>query len=159
MTTPQNITVSLEWAKKLRDCGFPQGFSGVFAPTTVENIDQILPSNAGEGSYFYWMDVRSDYRQGEPVPQVESVYCNCPMIAAAPTAEEILRMLPDILEERFSLIIFRDYNREEKKQEWCLMYEHIPNRMPLYSESSDTLANAASAMFVFLSENNLLPTP
>jgi hypothetical protein len=149
MTNEQSataITASLKWAKKLREAGWAQEAScfywfehwqmgidengeQVVEPHLLETV--LLPNSGGSLHHHAW---------------------------AAPTAEEILRRLPDILEERFSLIIFRDYNREEKKQEWCLMYEHIPNRMPLYSESADTLANAASAMYVFLSKNNLLPT-
>jgi len=156
--TPESITVSLDLAKQLRDAGYPQGFSGVFAPQTVERIDQILPANQLDGSYFYWMDVRSDYTKGEPSPQVESIYCNYPMIAAAPTAEEILRKLPEVLylgEERVAVYL----NALPDDNKWIVSYSEERNcDVPdFWKRDKESLANAAAAMYLYLFSHNLLP--
>lgn len=163
-TGPESIVVSLEWAKKLRDAGWRQGFSGVFAPATVESIEQILPSDPMPSGYFYWMDVRRDYRTGEPSPKVESMYCNYPMIAAAPTAEEILRRLPVLEDENGSYRWHAD-DCGDKVRVWMKTGSGIKYLVPdprgggkmALSTEGDTLADAAAALWIYLKEHSLLP--
>ena len=152
-----DITVSLEWAKKLRDAGFSQGFSGVFAPSSVETLEQIMPTKMND-IYFYWMDVRKDYTKGEPCPQVESVYCNYLMIAAAPTCEEILRDLPSWLIQQGRSSFLRIVPEQDGHgiDGWKLIYEPSDDPEKAIWQDEDTLANAAAAMWIYLKENKLL---
>ena len=120
---PEDIVVGLETAKKLKAAGW-------------ENGDAT--------HYFYWMDIRDNYNEGEVCPQVESVYCNCPMIASAPTAEEILRELPT------TQICYRE--------DGVSIYVGIGGRQKTVKKTiiGETLANAAASMWLYLKENNLL---
>lgn len=160
MLTPESIVTSLEWSKKLKEAGWPQGFSGVFASSTVESIDQILPKYQLESGYFYWFDVRSDYTKGEIIPQVETIYCNYPMIAAAPTAEEILRRLPVFIRNAREW----EYTLETIKmndESWLVQYRKTSgmtnNVLTGSRKCGSSLANAAASMYVYLAENKLLP--
>jgi hypothetical protein len=138
MTTPEQITVSLEWAKKLRDAGFPQGWTGV---GTAESFTERPESMKGslDGSYFKW------FQDKDGNPLVESVYCNYAMIAAAPTAEEILRELG------CGKLYFSGDGR------WVVALEGQEVLKDIPTENS--AANAAAAMYCYLAKNNLLPTP
>lgn len=122
-----NITVSLDYAKKLRDAGWI------------------------EETYFVYFNerLRPKYEtQGIMLTKV-------PSIIPAPTAEEILRELPEMYQ---SLIIGKANGK------WRLMpFDAVSNkdskigniRMDKFDE--DTLANAAAAMWIHLKENDLLP--
>lgn len=117
---PESIVVSLEWAKKLKEAGWPQDHG--------ENV-------------MYWRKKRDDFVLGGW----------CVYALAAPTAEEILRRLPDTLENRLHepLQIFR---MMPNSVGWRMMYGLS------HSADGDTLANAAAKMFVFLAKQKLLPT-
>lgn len=143
-SSPSAITVSLEWAKKLKEAGWHQGWTGVGTLSSFAEKPETMKADI-MGTYFKWFDVRSDYTKGEPYPQVESIYCNYPMIADAPTAEEILRRLPQIIEHT-GLIVTRSQNDKE----WEVAY------LGSKPARDSSLANAAAAMWCFLKSHNLL---
>lgn len=61
-------------------------------------------------------------------------------------AEEILARLPARLDGGYPIAVFRDHKG------WCVWYL---NEINYYADS--TLANAAAAMYYYLSEHHLLP--
>lgn len=132
-----SITVSLEWAKKLRDAGWNQ---------------EVL---------FYWS---IDSRSGNDVVRRRREKGNNKPLdpIAAPTAEEILRVLPseaphpDIEHTAYFLEIVRV---ERPTENWQVQYRERESWRLWDSpepHSADSLANAAAAMYVYLAENNLL---
>jgi hypothetical protein len=116
--TPESITVGLEWAKKLKEAGWPQ--------------DQ---------SQFHWLrrgdqwDV-SFWREGGRLGFDEGI--------ASPTAEEILRRLPEHFQVWRSHGMWSCDNGLDQSQ-WMKDY--------------DSAANAAASMYVYLAEHSLLPKP
>ena len=74
---------------------------------------------------------------------------------AAPTAEEILRRLPLVLDIH-AVVDDRPRMRALKiipshPNRWKVSYENI------LDQTEDSLANAAAAMYCYLAENNLFP--
>ena len=143
MTTNQQITVSLEVAKRLAKAGWPQ--------------DECI---------FRWHETVTGsvlYPEGEePYPGTENL--------ASPTAEEILRRLPAHLIDRKKNGDVVGYDLHCQKlsgmeivagANWKLWYFRVRDGIevaPLGNFSyGDTLANASASMFCFLKENNLLP--
>lgn len=129
---PENIVVSLELAKRLRDAGWSQ----------EKNISSFYYS--GEG----WLMVCTIHVEGEtvliPVTGAELTF-HSPWLSA-PTAEEILRELPDyqVMSEEgvVSIIQLSDiYNKRKTK-------------FSIFK--GETLASAAAQMWIYLKTNNLL---
>jgi hypothetical protein len=133
MHATESIVVSLEMAQKLKEAGWPQGWTGVFSTGTLESVDQMLPSGE-DWSYFKWFE-----HPETKEPLVSSLYCNYAMICAAPTAEEILRMLP----KRTELFLCGDGAKCGNERIGMLI-------------AQDTLSNAAAAMYCYLQSQNLL---
>ena len=157
MNTPKSITVSLEWAKRLQDAGWHQGWTGVGTINSFTDKPESMKTDI-MGTYFKWFDVRSDYSKGEIIPQVESIYCNYPMIADAPTAEEILQKLPRrLIHEGEPEGKWLCINSHPDQKGWRIAYlqgQYSAWRNVIEEKS---LAKAAAAMWCYLKENNLLP--
>ena len=125
------ITTSLEWAEKLKEAGWLQ-----------------------EKSYFVWGRIGSGEKMGIKPRYSEGSR----MRYSAPSAEEILRELPEEIEESdYWLEIAKSIHwgdtpweiRYRKNGELLLWDDPEPIR-------ADTLANASAAMWIYLKENNLL---
>lgn len=115
-----SITVSLEWAKKMKEAGWNE--KTVFA-----------------------FDHRFDYYELDDFYGFGAIF--------APTAEEILRRLPN----NFEGIPLRI--QYEKDGSILVGYAYSKDgTQPMYRGDRDSLANAAAAMWCYLKENNLLLT-
>jgi hypothetical protein len=144
--TAESITVSLEWAKKLKEAGWEQeGFlwwhqtmSGSWEPLTTPELRGCLTMR-----------------------RVHVYY-------AAPTAEEILRRLPKKLlyESRAGRISgdgsevayeLRIYPIKWKDMRWRVGYDKKNPSDTVEEFEADTLANAAAAMYCHCAEQKLLP--
>ena len=137
METPESIVISLEWAKKLKETGWPQTYS----QGAIEecHFGYYLLDRGQETEHFEcsWM-WHNWIKHGEAY--------------AAPTAEEILRRLPRAI--NVSRIT---PNRGSLQFRWGVKWIQIGNTGVEHLEVGDTLANAAAAMYVYLSEHGLLP--
>ena len=126
MNTPESIVTSLDWSEKLKDAGFPQA------------------------TQMWWAyDPNHEFVDGF------SVYLSRPerlSEIAAPTAEEILRRLPDELSGHVLCTC-------RSGKTWAIGYAtDDPEWMEdAYFDTVDTLANAAAAMYCYLAEQKLLP--
>lgn len=136
------ITVSLEWAKKLKEAGLEQGITiGNWRPSTNDfyRKQQQYEIHFTSGSY-----------------RNEKSF-------DAPTAEEILRRLPEAIKYpvrnaiEYELFI-RPFDDLDERH-WEVIYakdiDNVDNT-PLH-ETTGTLANAAAAMYCYLADNKLLP--
>lgn len=143
MSNPNNVTVSLEMAKKLRDAGWEQDYPFLFY---LEKDEQL-------------------YRNGEIVGQRnpdEPHEVDMGPFIAAPTAEEILRELPE--EKRGATLNTIGHTKVAYlwKDLGKITYSPAPVARDLdgnvdYMQfEADTLANAAAKMWIYLKENNLL---
>lgn len=129
-----SITVSVDWAKNLCAWNYPQ-----------------------RDSHFAWVQTlgQEQWLLLPYSPEKEDLYQDNFVVRAAPTAEEILRRLPELLmkdEHAFWITIdchgghygvaYNDY-QGQKHAGTCVAVDQSP-------------ANAAAAMWVFLNQNNLL---
>lgn len=130
-----SITTSLEMCKKLKEAGWPQDGTEFFWRTSVGLDAEIIWDKGhvgGWNKYFY----------------------------AAPTAEEILRRLPKKIVQvpKFSYgdpeVLMLTANMTTNDL-WYVRY--LSSRIQQYGEADASLANAAAAMYCYLSENKLLP--
>ncbi|CAN5475199.1 hypothetical protein BH11PLA2_BH11PLA2_29810 [soil metagenome] len=131
MTTPESITVSLDWAKKLKDAGWPQ-----------------------ENGLHYWHGWEGDKNTFLRATDGRVGTINAfHQMFAAPTAEEILRRLPEYLtdgELRYYLNLF---------PAWVIRYSYPDDEMGSIIKCHNrdsSLANAAAAMWCNLAEQKLL---
>ena len=129
---PENIVVSLELAKRLRDAGWSQ----------EKNISSFYYSVEG------WLMVCTIHVEGETVliPVTGAELTFHPPWLSAPTAEEILRELPDyqvMSEERVVSIIQLSDIYNKRKTKFSIF-------------KGETLASAAAQMWIYLKTNNLL---
>ena len=133
MTKPQNITVSLEWARALRDKGYPQDES-VFVW-----VQYMAPE------YEEWEVWLRTQLEDEPSVPVE--------LLAAPTSAEI--ELPSALRRTSTwLTIQHQWNGK-----WYV--EYIPDDgepgAPTYGPFfADTMQDAMAAMWCHLRDNKLI---
>ncbi len=139
--TPSDICVSLEQAKALKVVGFPQ-----------------------KEPLFWWVESAKPYVALNPQAtfnRFESRLGVLGHLFAAPTAEEILTKLPDFVEDgRYELRIEKLFSKG--KYYWNIGYYGDCGELPDSADVGDgfpdaSLANAAAAMYVYLSENNLFP--
>lgn len=128
-TGPGSIVVSLEHAKALKKAGWPQEDSYLHWCHHHSNASDSL-----DGMVWNVYQKDDDDRVNEWI--------------AAPTSEEILRMLPQLV-NHFGLIIARTPDNQGWEVAYLGGYKGF--REP-------SLANAAAAMYCYLSENNLLPS-
>lgn len=142
------ITVSLEWAKKLKEAGYPQGSTHYLWGEDGWKLDgkKDVSHNL--------IQPKGDipYKDGGKIE--DGVYQR---FYAAPTAEEILRRLPYSYEKKVNrtqkAVVYITVHRE--KQGWQVRAHS--KRTLHWASQIDTLANAAAAMYCYLSSNNLLP--
>jgi hypothetical protein len=140
VSTAESIVVSLERAKELRDAGWPQ---------------------SSKGSVYAWREDVAGWGIAQ-MYQDENVEWEGHI--SAPTAEEILRRLPLSIERA------KDGNvrvgflcvRPVATGGWAVIYRRrtgaTGRSTKIADVCADTLANAAAAMYVYLAENNLLPS-
>lgn len=138
MTTHESLVVTLDLARKLKEAGWPQ----------TESFFRWFHRDylAGDGERtvkdYVWVESRS--------------YPNDELIAAAPTAEEILRRLPQSIE------IGRRSGRLEMAPMWdkgyrvCYVSDTWLATSPVQYEV--TLTNALASMWLYLKEHDLLPS-
>ena len=129
MIDAKPITVSLEWAKKLKEAGWPQ-----------------------DESYFYWCEW-SD-KKLRSIEELRSSYTEG---IAAPTAEEILRTFPGsgFVETAASnptaLVI------DKLDRAWCVAYR-TSRGVAKEAFLNASIADAAAAMYCDLAGKKLLPS-
>ena len=135
--TSSDITVSLEWAKKLKEAGWLQ-----------------------DGALFCWW-LRIGHTEYELSPAIFLKNGEF----AAPTAEEILRRLPVYFTKGNEKRVMRIMKHEDGR--YSVFYESYAiktgmGELPYYDipeiKKHDTLANASASMYCYLAENNLLPS-
>jgi hypothetical protein len=144
MNTPESITVDLEHAKKLKAAGWPQEDSVMCWCVCKPETDCFVWKRSGT-------EHKTDF--------------------AAPTAEEILRRLPDYIvipvnaphkhEHRFLKINKDSTGMGNGYQDffYVLGYGPVDHGFipPEWSCSDRSIANAASAMYCYLAAHKLLP--
>lgn len=136
---PEDIVVSLEMAKKLKDAGWPQeDHCHYWSVPYGQEMDAwvIVPYVTGAG----WHTPKDD----PPTFKDRSLFF------AAPTAEEILRRLPDEAEGRA-------FGMSYDSAHGSVGYAGSANDDgPIFTDTS--LAHATAAMWLYLKEHSLLPT-
>lgn len=126
---------SLDWSKKLKDAGWPQ-----VSPLNTWWIEE------GD-THVFWPQVRSTAnRKG----------------FAAPTAAEILALLPERISEKKQAGMTADFLRIMPTVDglWRVYYKNKARkgaRCTRYAFESKSLADAAAEMYCLLAQNNLLP--
>jgi hypothetical protein len=143
-----NITVSLQVARSLRDAGWEQEDSsfywGKFDPPKRRHLEDgtivDIPKEEAEAMSYSWY-----YYNEENMPYADEDHNSW----AAPTAEEVLRELPEF------------YTPEDNKKRAMKCYPSAHGRWAVDYEGhctqwSDTLANAAAEMWIYLKEHDLL---
>ena len=143
------ITVSLEWAKKLKESGYPQD----------------VPEEFGDEQSRWWCQ----YDDDEPTLlwlQSDGFNDNdthgedeeCKVLYKSPFAEEILRRLPWKIQNDGNAFFLRvePYNDSLDVLSWRVVYPNLHS----FTNIDKSLANAAAAMWCYLKENDLIsPKP
>ena len=150
MSAPKDITVSQDWAKKLHEVGWEAPCYGHYRK-----------GFGGEWFFHSFSDEPEHLDDGQWIP--------------APTAEEILRRLPESILMKSDFPNMRNDSRNPTVYQGLRIGFTAPNRGSIKSRLciryqsdyepacageviiEDTLANAAAAMWCYLKENNLLP--
>lgn len=145
-----SITVSLPWARKLCSWNFPQRDS---------QFVWVHPSFAIDSEKWFILPYS---------PEKENLYQDNFTVRAAPTAEEILRKLPPIIEYDGTFLLFAFPHFAEEGR-WMVSYEKsvyaaqekiqaqslwIRAKGPFHANEK-TLADAAASMWCFLMENDI----
>lgn len=135
MMTPESITVSLEWAQRLKEAGWVQDVC------------------------FYWIKHASSPKPfvvylpnlQQRDPDTLEIWFH------APTAEEILRRLPKSLATKDRTIHRLSINCNGGKR-WRIFYgTDVLFDSPVAVDANESLANAAAQMWIYLKTNHLLP--
>lgn len=162
MNQPTSITVSLDMAKKLKEAGWPQG-EQIFYFTNAHNIAEY-PEDGYELEIGEFHLSGKTFLEWAPVEKL-----NGHLSFAAPTAEEILRRLPTRIKrfgdkEEFFLKVAPFRTGGGLPRVFFVGYETIPikdgesvTHMMKFEPREPSLANAAAAMWCYLSDNKLLP--
>lgn len=124
MKTLQDITVSLDLAKELKKLGFPQDTYFYWS----KNMD--LKNWKIENRQFYKIDKRSDM--------------------SAPTTEELLEWLPDIVRGRNAWIMGR------YKEHFIIKYTNKDNELDSIQTTGIGLANCLAEMVIYLAKNKII---
>lgn len=135
----EQITVSLEWAKKLKEAGWPQNsslfwwaeFYNKSSTTPDELFQQLVDDDEWD---FGSINVMHGFRESGYLKQLKRL--------SVPTAEEILQRLP-----------MNDVTLTGDGRIFCCTYD---KGFTSNDEVGDNLANAAAAMFCYLAERKLL---
>lgn len=115
----------------------------------LEQAKILKEADFPQNMCFQWFNEHDPFK-GENKWILEDGPCNGDTRGvAAPTASEILDRLPHMIDGGDGWMALLRVMPNEN--EWQVFYD------PVAGEKGDTLANAAAAMYVFLSENNLLP--
>lgn len=143
LMTPESIVTSLELSRKLKDAGYWESTAHWWIYPNEKHPD--WPSKP-----FLITEFERDHYHQE-----EDVY---DQLIAAPTAEEILRKLPDSVDTDIDVEILGMGRNDDGN--WIVWYscdDTTHNQTPVRIENS--LANAAAAMYCYLAEQKLLPSP
>lgn len=129
-TTPESIVTSLHWSQMLCHNGFPQAGATFY-------WNEGLGKDIGVSNQWVEHDLFNNY--------------------AAPTAEEILRRLPEVLDQELLLQI---NSHSAFRERWNVGYWNVNEQTQIkHQQFQDTLANAAAAMYCYLAEQGILPKP
>lgn len=132
MIVTDSICVSLEMAKKLAKAGWPQ-------------LDSL---------FIVMDDGEIRYRAIQLTDESGNMTGTC---FAAPTAEEILRNMPEIIKQQDGLkefIYFQNVYRS--RGNFCVAYYTLRDMEQVVDLEDESLANAAASCWCYLKENNLL---
>ncbi len=143
MNTPQSITVDLDHAKKLKEAGWYQNSS----------VHQWYRNKSDDS-------ISVDHRTilALPINKIE-------VLVDAPTAEEILRRLPDMWPVGTEALLLTCCQSPEPERLWVITYSDKNGGHPDELDAGkggtpmidQSLANAAAAMWIYLKSNSLLP--
>lgn len=149
MSKPESIAVSLEMAKKLKAAGWPQEDS-VFHWQWHEDDGEWPSFSAPSEWSCYQMEASlDDYDDGD--------------CFAAPSAEEILRRLPEKFThgEPYCLYAAITFRGHTLGNGWYVGYRNFAEgkaHPEIDGQDADTLANAMAKMYCYLADNKLLPS-
>lgn len=162
-SAPESIVVSLEWAKKLMEAGWPQTTDDSYFQWSnhilvFEYEDLGCPKAEPVGNPQYGMTpTKFKIQRSSQIPELSEQETNGELIVfAAPTAEEILRRLPTFLQLEDGAYDLRILKMTGHFNVW---YSRADTVFPEGGVMENSLANASAAMYVYLAENKLLPTP
>lgn len=148
MTTPSDITVSLEKAKALKEAGWPQEDSALITWWENDGCPFFSHPTKGKPEAFYGLLWQ---------PQMDSTgTCKCKKYAA-PVSEEILRRLPQLKTTRNRIFDLQCRRLEQGGWFVCYRYSNA-TRQTKYQARGDSLADAAASLWIYLKTNNLLPS-
>jgi hypothetical protein len=143
---PESITVDLEHAKMLKEAGWPQAETIWYWFDYVWSDHKIVMKD-----HDYW----SRCQNKAAYPERGDAFCDF----AAPTAEEILRRLPQGFEDpdcELKIDCMGDDANSIAKREWFVSYENENEDWIMKMMSDSCLANAAASMWCYLKKNGLL---
>jgi hypothetical protein len=154
--TPESIVVSLEWAKKLKEAGYPKDDCSHYysdtrkswKPYNCDHLGEFVPFENGDLEVT-WGIIELHHSRDDAVQAAKGYNNSEPL--AAPTAEEIMRALPDWIYCKKSS--FGPAGR------WMCAEKEGHVRVPKGFHSlfeCDSLSNAVAAMWCYLKEQNLL---
>lgn len=143
--TPESIVTSIEWSKKLKELGWDQ-------EEALYEWTQAYDWESGR-KFRTTLLQRAEKRRGEKHGRWKVGGGIERKFFATPTTEEILRRLPKVIDQELCLQINVHGDR------WNVGYWNVNEQtMIKYQQFQDTLANAAAAMYCYLSSHNLLPS-
>lgn len=155
MNNPESIVVSLDLAKQLKEAGWSQHEMKV----CTDGKERPCANTS-----FYW----SETSKGNWMI-VDSLKGTIAEDIAAPTAEEILRRLPQSIRSVGLNLSAKKGEREyvlhivkTNTTRWRLIYwdsDGLPWVAPSADFIDESLANASAQMWLYLKKNNLLPSP
>lgn len=167
--TPESITVSLEMAKALKKAGWEQGKSFLLCMghDTEKELTPPFPRDNGDEDIItgVFKTLKEDERTGLysiDLPTAEEILSELPVVINCKQCEPKRRYchvecncqcherLPTKIRKWKYWTVMRDGNK------YCILYGE--DLQTGHGEFSDTLANAAAKMWLYLKENNLLPT-
>lgn len=138
--TPESITVSLDMARLLKEAGWDQK---TYFSWWIQKYGDYCTEPHIERTSF--SAVNFDWNQHSRIP--------------APTAEEILRELPNDIKidgKMACLEILSD--RDVYNEGWVCCYSFGQNCDNEYWRKCRDLSDSCAAMYCYLAENNLLPS-
>ena len=151
--TPESLVVSLDLARQLKEAGWEQ----------EESIFWLFWSDTHDEGWIEYGSIHSFDSGAKSMYKRGAVF-------AAPTAEEILRRLPKHLNafgQHGRLTVQFGLSQSQwqpcvgyihhKSNNWIFQGDNYQDGM-MYFVDTDSLANAAAQMWLYLKKNNLLPS-